>query len=405
MWIAGGQSTTANPIFVSVIPSVQVSGLVTVGTVSTLLGTVNVSLVPSASVVIAVSITGTTAGVVQALQASTASVTSGVFGLIVRVADSAAVSGTITVSNFSTVVSGTITVSGLNYTTATPTATATGPIVWLANPPGAVSGTTQLTVVSVLTTVPVAVSGAIAAVTTQTAVTGAGVWLSPTQTISVTVATGTVTVSGTVSDAFNTTTQAAVTGDVVWLAPTQTVSVVSTVVTVLGTLNVNPVNITSVVTGLTSGGTGIGVWPGTPVYTPFMMMVTSTAIAQSAAAYLMTIWTGSTVAVAGTSLYAVPAGKNLRILNMQAAMTTSAVVGGTVQFIIVQAANAASLVSGSFRTQGIVALGQGIVTALPVTVAPYGLLADVPTPSTIAPFIVASTAAVLQNMIIQGYLF
>jgi small ligand-binding sensory domain FIST len=158
-----------------------------------------------------------------------------------------------------------------------------------------------------------------------------------------------------------------------------------------------------VTTGLVSGNTGLPVWPGQPVNQAWMLMVTSTAVAQSAAAYLFTVWTGTTVATAGVSLYVLPAGKNLMVQNMEFAVTSSAVVGGTVQGILVQGA-AASFVSASFRTQGLVMLVQAIVGANNVSVNNFGN-SPIPQTGSMAVMLVASTAAVLNDLIIQGYLF
>lgn len=274
---------------------------------------------------------------------------------------------------------------GGSVTTAPPSISASGQQFWVVGGqsttafPVVVTGTVTAgagtTVVSIQNIVGVTTAASVS-------VTGLPVWLNPSQTIQV---------SGNVAAV---TTQSNATGAAMWLCPTQTIMV--------DIMNIS----VSTTTGLPAvASTGMIVVPKDFARQPVLIMVTSTAIAVSANFYLMTIWTNGTVAAAATTAWPVPAGKVFRAGVLQAAMTTSAVVGGTVQFIVVAATATASMISASFRTQGFQMLGQGIVTALPVQIGPMFAEADTPAATTIGVAIVASTACVLQNVIVQGYLF
>lgn len=348
-------------VSISVMPAVSISVSAVLGTVITILGTQVVSVVPGLSVsgVVSGTVTAVVTGPVSisAMPAISISV-SAILGTVVTLL------GTVLVSQ-----------AGLKFTTATPTVTETGPVVWLAN-------TVTVTVTATVTG-SLIISG-IAIVTTQASVSVSGlpVWMNPTQgvlaNISVSAALGTV----------------------ITILGTQVVSVVPGV-SVLASLSAAP----NVVAGLASGATGIPVWPGTPAYSPVVIYITSTAIAQSAAVYLMTVWTGGIVAAAGTTAYPVPAGKNLRIRNIQFAINSSAVTGGTVVVMAVGATATASHVSGSVATQPHIAMLQMLVSAGVIAGSIDGGQGDLIAATTLAIVIQASTAAQAVGGIIQGYLF
>lgn len=156
------------------------------------------------------------------------------------------------------------------------------------------------------------------------------------------------------------------------------------------------------------GAQGQVVWPATPGYQPVQIMVTSTAGAQSAAVYLMTIWTGAigAPAAAATTAWPVPAGKTLRINNAQAVVNSSAVTGGTVQFYLCAAGTTASHVSASVSTQLQVMKLQVLVSAGPVAASVMALQGqDVGAGTIVAMFGVGSTAYVINQVVMTGYLF
>lgn len=164
-------------------------------------------------------------------------------------------------------------------------------------------------------------------------------------------------------------------------------------------------NINNITTGLASGGTGQAVWPGTPDYQPVCIMVTSTAGAQSMASYLFTIWTAGTLAGAGLTQYAVPAGKVLRIKNIQANINSSAVTGGTVTFLVAAATASASLTSAALSTAGRPIVLQMLVSAGVFAGSIVDCVGDVPAGTTVGVQAQGSTAYQIGGVVILGYLF
>ena len=142
-----------------------------------------------------------------------------------------------------------------------------------------------------------------------------------------------------------------------------------------------------------------------PIVAPFLLLVTSTAAISAGSTYLMTIWVGASQATAGATQYAVPSGQTLRILNMQAVMNSSAVTGGTVQFILNAASASASLTSANQATIARPIMLQMLVSAGPVAASILGAQGDVVAGSTIGMFITMGTSVVIGNVIVQGYLF
>jgi len=264
-------------------------------------------------------------------------------------------------------------------------------------------------------TATVIVSGNVVATTTQAAVTGGIVWLAPTQTIFVTISglvpvttQTSVSVSGLpvwfqngalvgISGIVPVTTAASVsvTGMPVWLNPTQS----QTVAISAGLVST---------TQPPSGVTGVMVWPGTPQYVPFLMIVTSTVGLPAGTTYLMTIWTGGTNAGAGLTQYQVPAGKNLRIVNMQFAAASATNVA-TIQAWLVAATASASFTSGSLATVGRPLLLQMQLSSAVVAYSSAAILnavCDIPAGTTIGIFMTMGTSvSQIGNVILNGYLF
>jgi hypothetical protein len=139
---------------------------------------------------------------------------------------------------------------------------------------------------------------------------------------------------------------------------------------------------------------------------PIMIIVTATAVAISANKYLYTIWTGATGAPAAvaTTSWEVPAGRFLRLNNIQIAMTSSAVLGGSIQ-VFVGVGATASMISASISTQLQVMKIQVFGQAALISAALMGVSADVAAGESIAVFIAASTAANSRDTIITGQLF
>jgi hypothetical protein len=378
-------AVTGAVVWLAPTQTVIVGNINTIATIVTQLGTQIVSVVPGLSV--------------SAVVSGTVTVINPVVSTIVTILGTQVVT-VVPGLSVSAVVSGTVTAQNVNVTTTQ--VAATGLLVWLAP--------TQTLSVNIGASTAVAT-------TTQAAVTGAVVWLAPTQTVTAAVS-GTVTVA---NGASVTTSQIAGTGLLVWLAPTQTVSLVSTIVTILGTQIVTVAGGTTVVSGtVTAINSGMLFTIGLPtqastaqivVEKPAPMnyvqiAVTSTAIGQSAAKYLFTIWTGATgaPAAAGTTSWAVPAGQVVRLRCLQAAVTSSAVLGGSVQ-VFVGVGATASMVSASIQTQLQVMKLQLYPGASIERGQLQGLQADIPAGESIAVFIVASTAAVLRDLVIGGNIY
>ncbi len=295
MWVVGGQSTTANPVFishvatqvVSVVPGLSVSAVVSgtvaisipvsqaLGTIITILGTQIVSVVPGVSVNL-----GSLATVV-----GTTTAVSGATGPIVWLGASQSVL-------ISTQVSGTVAIS-------IPVSQALGTVITVLGTQ-IVTLATGGTIATLLGTVNVAMATTAAAVVTQTAigVTGALVYLAASQTIlqsvsvSVSVSvlnSGTIAVSGAIDAAV---TQTNVTGAPVWLCPTQTMNMVSTVGTVAVVL----------------GSVNVFHGAGTAVAFSYTTVVAPTVRMQPAFDIALNLTT-----VAATTAFVVPGGKVLRV--------------------------------------------------------------------------------------------
>ena len=389
-----GDVGATNPLPVTgtmaVSGAVQVSGTVTVAGSVSVSGTAVVSVVPGVSVTIqqGASVSAVVSGTVTVNGSVSVSGT-GLVSVVPGVSVIAQVSGTVTIAPTTltvntavgtTVVSGTITAIPIDRTAATPDAAATGQIVWVANP-GAAVATTVITVNTIA-----------AGFSVNALVTGVvSVSVMPSVAISTNLLTTGVPA-------------AASTGIVVWNAG---------------------INIT---TGFpAANATGQIVWDAALLFTaglpiqastaqivvvkpaplaPVMIKVTGTAIAQSAGKYLFTIWTGATgaPAAAGTTSWAVPAGKVLRLCVLQAACTSSAVLGGSIQ-VFVGVGATASMISASISTQLQLMKLQMFGAAALQSAAIFGAEADVNAGESIAVFVAASTAAVLRDLLIVGKLF
>lgn len=442
MWMAGGQGTTANPVYVSIVPSAQISGTITInnGASVTIQQGASVSF-PAVSGVVASSVPATSNAFglpifIVGGQTATGvpvmvTVTSTALVSVVGGASIATVSGTVNVN----IVAGAA--GGGSVTTAAPSISATGQVIWVAggqsstadpvfvsvlagsiNIVNAISGTVAISGTGLVSVVPglsvsavvsgtVSVLGAIG-VTTQTSVsvTGLPVWFAPGALVSLS-GTGVVSVvpglsvsavvSGTLSIAnvvpVTTAASVSVTGLPVWLNPTQTIAVSGAV---------------SAVTTQTAV-TGAPVWlapsqsitVGPSAGTPVLIMISSTVVGSSTT-MLFTVQTGVTSVTAGTSAWAVPSGKTFRIRGINVIAVSSAVLGQA-QFVIIAGTAAASLT---------VTATVGIAAVLPyaiqgTTVANWigAMNMDVLAGTTICPAIMLGTSQSIIGAAIQGYLY
>lgn len=319
-------------------------------------------------------------------------------------------SGTVTVIGYSTAVSGSVTPL-LASTTAAPAADATGILVWQVNP--AVSVTVSITNIStvgtVLGTVNVAIvagAGGGGSVTTagpSISATGQVMWVAGGQgttanpvviTGTVTAGAGTTVISGTVS----------VSGTV---AVTGTIQNVATVATILGTqivsvvpgVSVNLGSLATVVatTTASSGQTGLIVWVGNPGNGTTVISGT-VSVSGTVAVNLGTVgWVGSTTAVSGVSGPQVWLGASQTVIvnTIAAGFSVNALVTGAVSISAMPVVSVTgaliSVVSTILGTQivsvvpgvSVVAQASGTVTAnvsgiVPVTTAASVSVAGLP---------------------------
>ena len=447
--IAAGFSVNAlvtGAVSISAMPAVSISVSAVLGTIITQLGTQVVTVVPGLSVSAVVS------GTVTAVLPGSTTGSSGMSGVLVwlgasqSVLISTQVSGTVSVSGTALVsvvagfsgtalVSGTVSVSGLSVTAAGPSVAATGIVVWIAGGqsstavPVVITGTVTAgagtTVVSLtgsaLVSGTVTVSGMLITTTGVTTGTAQAVWIMNPTTVTVTIAgttTGTVSLLSIVP--VTTQTSVSVSGIPVWFEDGALVAVSGVVpVTTQASVSVSGIPVwfspgaivansgLLFTTGLaTVASTGQIVIPKDFYRQPVMIVVTSTAVAVSANKYAYTIWTGATgaPAAAGTTSWAVPAGKVLRLNNIQIAMTSSAVLGGSIQ-VFVGVGATGSMISASISTQLQLLKIQVFGAAALVSAAMNQAEADVAAGESIAVFIAASTAAIARDCVITGNLF
>lgn len=232
-------------------------------------------------------------------------------------------------------------------TAATPAAGATGLNVWVVNPAGVPVGTTILTVQTILN--PISVTG-----------TSLNVVVSGPVSISAMPAVSLLTIAGTITQP-----AAGVTGLPIWLGPSQTVTAMQ------------------------------------QVFTAVCFIVSSTVIG-SFTTCLFTVYTGGTSVAAGTSAYAVPSGKNLRIQNMYVIAKSSAVLSVANWVMLLGTATA----SISFTsTAGIaVAMPFGITAATSVYQL-NGLNIDIAGTTTMCPGMMGGTTCSIIGAVITGFLF
>lgn len=283
-----------------------------------------------------------------------------------------------------------ISISAVVPVTTAASVSVTGLPVWL-NPTQqiAVSGLVGHSItgsVNIVSIAAVSISNVVP-VTTQTSVsvTGLPIWFNPGALVAISGIAG-VTTAASVS----------VTGLPVWLNPTQTIVVSGNVVAT---------------TTAVSGSTGGLVWLGASQtiieykFNPFLLMVTSTVGGSAGTTLLMTIYTEASQAAAGTTQWAVPSGKTLRLLNINAVINSSAVTGGTAQIFLNAATASGSFTSANQATIGRPMFLQLIVSAGITGGSIVGCFQDVGAGTTIGMFQVAATAMVIGNVQIMGYLF
>lgn len=372
VWLAGGQGTTANPVVVTGVVQVSagttsVSGTVSISnalTVQTILSTINVAIV---------------AGAGGGGSVTTAGPSISATGQVVWIAGGQGttatpiwVTGTVAAGAGTTVISGTVSVSGTAIVSVVPgvsvVAQASGTVT--ANLQGVVPVTTAASV----------------------SVTGLPVWLNPTQAVVVnTIAagfsvqalvSGTVTVSGLAGHAVSVSAIAAsqVLGTIIAVSGVTSISNLSTIVTILGTQIVSVASVQ---------------------LQPVNIMLSSTVVG-SQTTLLMTVYTGATFVTTAASFWVVPAGKVFRIMGMNLVNVSSAVLSRGQLAVIVGTAAASLSVTATV----------GIAAALPYAIqastTPFnreGIVADIAAGTTVGVGLIGGTSQSIQGGVISGYLF
>ena len=438
-----GTVTVSGTALVSMVPGASVSVLNVVNTLATILSTVNVAIVAGAggggSVTTAPPSISATGQVVYIAGGQGTTVNPVVVTGVVQVsAGTTNVSGTVsvnTVSVLNTVVTVLSTVNvaivagaggGGSVTTAPPSISATGQIVYIAggqgttvNPiwvTGTVAAGAGTTVVSIQSIVPVTTQASVS-------VTGLPVWLNPTQAVVVnTIAAGfsvQALVSGTVTNNIanvvpvTTAASVSVTGLPVWLNPTQQVvvsglaghavsvsaiaasQVLGTIIAVSGVTSIS--NLSTIVTIL---GTQI-VSVASVQLLPVNIMLSSTVVG-SQTTLLMTVYTGATFVTTGASFWVVPAGKVFRVMGMNLVNVSSAVLSRG-QLAVIVATAAASL-----SVTATVGIAAALPYAIQASTTPFnrdGIVADIAAGTTVGVAVIGGTSQSIAGGVISGYLF
>ncbi len=332
-------SVSGLPVWLNPTQQVAVSGLVGVSVNALVTGPVSVSNVVPVTTAASVSVTGLPVWLNPTQQVAV----SGLVGVSVN----ALVTGPVSISNVVPVTTAaSVSVTGL-------------PIWWNPTAQVVVSGLVGHSVtgsVNIVSQALVSIAGVVAVTTAASvSVTGMPVWLNPTQPINISAVvpvttqasvsvtgipvwwnpTATIVVSGQV---VATTTQTAATGALMWLGATQTMAIVSTVGTVASILNF-PYVTTAWATGVSTAELVIA---KDVARTNWICNITATQGGASSM-MLFTVMTGNTTgAAAGTSLYVVPAGRILCIQNVFIVAVSSAILGPA-QLVVVVGSAAASI--------------------------------------------------------------
>jgi hypothetical protein len=431
VWVAGGQGTTVNPIFVSqinapaggggsvttAVPSVSATGqimwivggqsttafpVVVTGTVTAGAGTTVVSIQNIVGVVTAASVSVTGLPVwLNPTQPVVVNTIAAGFSV------NALVTGPVSISEMPAV---SISVSAVLGTVVTLLGTV---LVsqgkdshYVTNPASAASGM-GVYIVGLSTT---ALSG----------VTGPVVWLGASQTIIVsTLISGAVSISAIAASQ--------TIGTIIAISGVTAVSAVSTIVTILGTQLVseakgshyvtNPASAASgmgvYIVGLSttalSGVTGPQVWLGASqsilvgsiLLQPVLIMLSSTVVGSNTT-LLFSVHTGATFVTTGASFWVVPAGKVFRVMAMNMVNVSSAVLGrGNLCVIVGTAAASLSVTS----TVGIAAMLPYAIQATTNQFRQDGMVADIAAGTTVGVAITGGTTQSILGGAIQGYLF
>ncbi len=186
------------------------------------------------------------------------------------------------------------------------------------------------------------------ATTTQAAVTGAVVWLAPTQTINVT-ATGQVSISG----AAVTTTQANATALLMWLAPTQTMTVAISGTPDVTTTGVVAASSTGIVAIIKAGSVAISAMPAVSISVSAALGTVITVLGTVAVsqANLAVVTTAASVSVSGLPVWLNPtqqvvvSGLVGQSITGSVNIVSTAIVAGTVSLLNVAPVTTAASVS------------------------------------------------------------
>lgn len=298
MWIAGGQSTSVSPVFVSV-GVVSVTGVSLNVVVS---GVVSVSVLPAVSI----SVSAVLGTIITQLGTQVVTVVPGL---------------SVSLGQLANVVVSTTASSGQS-----------GPVVWL----GQNQFVQTMTGVSIGITGPVSISVMPAVSISVSAALGTVITILGTQVVSVVPG---VSVGITVSAAL---------GTVITILGTQIVSVVPGVSVIAQLSSIVPVT-----TAASVSVSGIPVWLNptqqvsiaSVLLQPVIINLSSTLIGPNTT-LLFSVYTGNTFVTTGASFWAVPAGKVFRVMAMQMQNVSSAVLGvGKLMVIVGTAAASLSVTS------------------------------------------------------------
>ena len=409
-----GSAQVSGAVSVSAMPAV--SGTVTVQgavTVQTQLGTQVVSVVPGVSVTVqqGVSVSAQVSGTVSVVAPGSTTGSSGMSGLLVWLGASQSLLATVVTQLGTQIVS---VVPGLSVTIqqgASVSAVVSGTVTVIT--PGSTTGSSGMSGLLVW----LGANQTLATVGTVATILGTQI-VSVVPGLSVTIQQG---ASVSVLPLYSTTATpaAAATGEIVWVAnPGAAVATtVLTVQTILGTAVVSVVpglSVSAVVSGTVSNvgllfttgmatvaSTGQIVVPKDFARQPVVVVISSTVVGSSTT-MLMTVYTGATLVVTGTSAWPVPAGLVFRVMNMNIVAVSSAVLSQA-NFVVIVGTAAASV--SVVATVGIAAV---LPFAIEASTAPFALgayLADVVGATTVGVGIQGGTSCSILGAVISGYLF
>ena len=403
--VTGVVSISAMPAISGAVSISQIAPSMTIGTIVTVLGavvnTIGVGFSVNALVTGPVSISAMPAishPAISGVIASSVPATSIALGMPVWIVGGQTATGVpvlVTIASQTTVVSGLVSVTGVSLNVVVSGAVSISQIA-----PSMTIGTIVTVLGAVVNTIAAGfsvnalVTGNVGItnvlpVTTQVSVSVSGlpVWMNPTQGVTILgtqIVSQTTVVSGLVS-VTGVSLNVVVSGPVsISVMPAVSISVsaaLGTVITVLGTQIVSVASVQ---------------------LQPFLMILSSTVVGSNTS-MLMTIHTGNTFVATGTSAYAVPGGKVLRIMQMYVILQSSAVLGNGRLVILLGTATASLSVTSTVGFAA--ALPYVIPSGVSMVYQRDGIVADIAAGTSIVPAVIGGTTMSIGGGVISGYLF